>query len=75
MRVSVGAFFFVFQNKIVGLRKKKTKKNKTKEASWLTTTMENFDLVKSIQYYSFFISFLLGSKSLQQLTNHEHKFV
>ena len=29
MRVSVGAFFFVFQNKIVGLRKKK-KKKKTK---------------------------------------------
>ena len=74
MRVSVSAFFFVFQNKIVGLSKKKKKKNK-KEASWLTTTMENFYLVKSIQYYSFFISFLLGSKSLQQLTNHEHKFV
>ena len=73
MRVSVSAFFFVFQNKIVGLSKKKKKKKK--EASWLTTTMENFYLVKSIQYYSFFISFLLGSKSLQQLTNHEHKFV
>ena len=75
MRVSVSAFFFVFQNKIVGLSKKKKKKKKKKEASWLTTTMENFYLVKSIQYYSFFISFLLGSKSLQQLTNHEHKFV
>ena len=77
MRVSVSVFFFVFQNKIVGLRKKKKekKKKKKKEASWLTTTMENFYLVKSIQYYSFFISFLLGSKSLQQLTNHEHKFV
>ena len=75
MRVCVSAFFFVFQNKIVGLSKKKKKKKKKKEASWLTTTMENFYLVKSIQYYSFFISFLLGSKSLQQLTNHEHKFV
>ena len=75
MRVSVSAFFFVFQNKIVGLSKKKKKNKNKKEASWLTTTMENFYLVKSIQYYSFFISFLLGSKSLEQLTNHEHKFV
>ena len=31
MRVSVGAFFFVFQNKIVGLRKKKQKKTKQKK--------------------------------------------
>ena len=75
MRVSVSAFFFVFQNKIVGLSKKKKKKKKKKEASWLTTTMENFYLVKSIQYYSFFISFLLGSKSLEQLANREYKLV
>ena len=30
MRVSVSAFFFVFQNKIVGLSKKKKKKEKEK---------------------------------------------
>ena len=30
MRVSVSAFFFVFQNKIVGLSKKKKKKRKRK---------------------------------------------
>ena len=31
MRVSVSVFFFVFQNKIVGLSKKKKKKEKEKE--------------------------------------------
>ena len=68
-------FFLCFPKQNSRFKQKKKKKKKKKEASWLTTTMENFYLVKSIQYYSFFISFLLGSKSLEQLTNHEHKFV